>query len=291
MTTNINKPLGNLPPFVLKKGKDGIVHTQQEIIQAKTRIPEEYHDFLVFLPQNVKLNKVQYKITSEADEIGMFSTQNGTYVSIEKPYVTVDGRVQMARDEHAQLGKRLDIHPPIFQTIADRLFVSVTIESEVYGTSTGIIEVGFGGGVDVSNPLANAQTSAIGRALGFMGYGLVGTGMVASAEEVNAIPDMTQPDSMAAKEHSQPSTSSNKPIFFRVAVVGDILFNQDNSSTVPVMLESRDTVDMVIPIAHQNFARTLKNRDVVRVYGWLSNNDNRLRLSKQLPVIENNQAV
>ncbi|MBO0588196.1 MULTISPECIES: hypothetical protein [unclassified Sporosarcina] len=290
MTTN-NKPTANLPHYVLKKGKDDIFHTQQEIIQAKKRIPEEYHDFLVLLPQNVKINKVQYKITAEADKLGMFSTQNGTYVSIEKPYMTVDGRVRMARDEHVKLGKRLDIHPPVFQSIADRLLVSVTIESEVFGTSTGIVEVGFGGGVDASNPCANAQTSAIGRALGFMGYGLVGTGMLSSAEEQNAIPESIHPDSIAANEHFQPSTSSNKPISFRVAIVGDILFNQDNSSTVPVMLESRDTVEMVIPILHQDFARSLPNRAVLRVKGWLNNNDNRLRLSKEVPVIENNQAV
>ena len=40
-----------------------------------------------------------------------------------------------------------------------------------------------GSGVDESNPLENAETSAIGRALGFLGYGVYGTG-IASADEV-----------------------------------------------------------------------------------------------------------
>lgn len=291
MTSKYDKSLSNLPQFVLKKGKDDIFHTQQEIIQARKRIPEEYHDFLVLLPQNVKINKAQYKLTPEADKLGMYSTQNGTYVSIEKPYMTVDGRFQMARDQHAQLGKRLDILPPIFQTIAERLFLSVTIESEVFGTSTGIVEVGFGGGVDAFNPFANAQTSAIGRALGFMGYGLVGTGMISSAEEGNAIPETPYPGAIDSINQSQPTTSSNKPVSFRVALVGDILFNQDNSSTVPIMLESRDTVVMVIPVSHHDFARALKKGDIVRVNGWLNTKANRLCLSKQLPLIENNQAV
>jgi hypothetical protein len=95
----------------------------------------------------------------------------------------VDGRVAMARDEHRELGKRLDIHTD-FDTTLEIPVCRAIVVSELYGESSGTIEVKIGGkGVDETNPLANAETSAIGRALGFMGYGLLGGG-IASAEEV-----------------------------------------------------------------------------------------------------------
>ena len=59
--------------------------------------------------------------------------------------------------------------------------------------------------MDESNPLENAETSAVGRALGFLGYGLYGTG-IASAEEVlqaqavrqDTSDDPSAPDTRAA---------------------------------------------------------------------------------------------
>lgn len=281
-----NNSRGNLPHFVLEKAKKELSHTKQEIIQAKQRIQEKYHDFLILLPQNVKLNDSFYTVTPDGEKLGIFSYDRGTYVSIEKPYVTVDGRIQMARDEHAELQKRLDIHPPSFVTLNDRLIVSVTVESEIRGSSTGTIEVGFDSGVDRSNPFANAQTSAIGRALGFLGYGLVGTGVVASAEEMESLlGDLPT----VGDSNKQPANSTKRPTDFRLMVVGDVNFNRDKSATVPVMLESRDTVDLVIPAEHNQFAGMIRNSDILHVKGWL--NGKRLRLSSDQPTIEKNQAV
>jgi hypothetical protein len=58
------------------------------------------------------------------------------------------------------------------------------VTSTLLGSATAHARVFLNGaGVDASNPLENAETSAVGRALGFLGYGLYGTG-IASAEEV-----------------------------------------------------------------------------------------------------------
>lgn len=127
-------------------------------------VPQEYHSFLRFLAQKVKI-------------------QGGSETFIHLPYMTVDGRIRWAWDEHRALNKKLHIKTRLCQ-IGDRLFVIAEVESEAFGSATGMAEVQVSErGVNATNPLENAETSAVGRALGNLGYGLIGTGL-ASADEV-----------------------------------------------------------------------------------------------------------
>lgn len=173
------------PDFVLERAKEEHDRAETLYKQAKARIPEKYHDFLMRLEQGVKLfSKNMIGNDEKARELRLWGTDKGTYVTISLPYVTVDGRVQMARDEHRKAGKKLNILPA---EISDNgKYLSVTVESELLGSATGSVMINVGGkGVDRTNPLENAETSAVGRALSFLGYGLVGTG-IASAEEVES---------------------------------------------------------------------------------------------------------
>jgi len=132
--------------------QQGLDEVEAKIKLAYDTTPPEYHGFIAVIKGN--------------------------------PYMKVDGRVAMARDEHRELGKRLDIMKPVFDTVFDIPTCQVTVYSELFGMATGTSKVFIGGrGVDQTNPLENAETSAVGRALGFMGYGLLGGG-IASAEEV-----------------------------------------------------------------------------------------------------------
>ena len=126
-----------LPNPLFAKAQANKDHTHQEIIQARDRIDERYHDFLIMLPQSVKLSDRSFEITPEQQMLGIYSYERGTYVSIEKPYVTVDGRICMARDEHREAGKQLSILPAKYEVINDVTIVSVTIESEIHGSVTG----------------------------------------------------------------------------------------------------------------------------------------------------------
>lgn len=151
---------------------------QKKIDLAYTNTPPEYHGFITLISQNKRLNPED-------------RTAKPVYVKVESPYIRVDGRVAMARDEHRELGRHLKIETE-FVTVLDTPMCRAMIESELYGTATGSAKVLFDGrGVDATNPMENAETSAIGRALGFLGYGLLGGG-IASAEEVEqAIQEQT----------------------------------------------------------------------------------------------------
>jgi len=131
---------------------------------------EPYRGFLTFIRQNKRVGG---------------SRQQPLYATIRLPYMRVDGRVKMALDEHRREGATFVIQTQ-FETdpIADQLLCRATVTSGLLGSVTAHARVFLNGaGVDATNPMENAETSAVGRALGFLGYGLYGTG-IASAEEV-----------------------------------------------------------------------------------------------------------
>ncbi len=145
--------------------------------QAKERIPKQYWDYLVMIH--------------------------------DRPYLQVDGRTAMVTDEQRGSKEPLSVEfksqwtleaEGILATYGDGSAGEALIaqlKPELKDILTCIVEIGnrraegsakinWGGpGVDKTNPYENAQTSAYGRALGMLGYGLLGTG-IASAEEVKA---------------------------------------------------------------------------------------------------------
>ena len=129
-----------------------------------------YQGFLTWLSQKKKVSEVQGR---------------PVYADIQLPYMAVDGRIRMAIDEHRAQGQGLEIHTEFcIEPTSGHLLCRATMRSSLRGTVTAHARVFLGGsGVNTTNPLENGETSAIGRALGFLGYGLYGTG-IASADEV-----------------------------------------------------------------------------------------------------------
>jgi hypothetical protein len=189
--------------FWVEKALAEKADAQEKVKQAYECIPAQYHSFVVLLKQNIKLGKsLGYRITEEGKKAGMWQADDGTlYCSIALPYMTVDGRVRWARDEHRKAEKALNIRTEVLDG-----FVRATVESEMLGSATATAKIGAGSGVDRTNPIENAETSAVGRALGFLGYGLIGTG-IASADEIETSMD-EQPAARPAapKPASQPAT-------------------------------------------------------------------------------------
>ena len=107
--------------------------------------------------------------------------------AVEHAYMAVDGKLAMANEDYRKQSKRLDFgEPKILLDNAEQLTLQVTITSEVYGARHGIATSRKKGGNSAERefPWEVAETSAIGRALAAMGYGLLPGAGLASAEDM-----------------------------------------------------------------------------------------------------------
>lgn len=131
---------------------------------------------------------------------------DGEWQTVERAYMTVDGKLAMANLDHRRQGKRLNFQDPIILVDDDeQVTLLVTIDSEIYGRRHGIgtgRRVG-GSRIEQEHPWEVAETSAIGRALTAMGYGLLPGAGLSSAE-----------DALRATEHEagrqQPTASRQR---------------------------------------------------------------------------------
>jgi hypothetical protein len=104
-------------------------------------------------------------------------TNNGIVNIHGKDYMTVARRVELAQENRALEGVETEVlsHNPVV------VKAKVTLKGEVY---TGISSVSLDTTrtIEKQNPYEVAETSAVGRALGFAGYGLLES--IASADEM-----------------------------------------------------------------------------------------------------------
>ncbi len=112
---------------------------------------------------------------------------NDEWQSVEHAYMSVDGKLAMANEDHRKQSKKLVFaEPKILLDNAEQLTLQVTITSDIYGTRHGIATSRKKGGAAAERefPWEVAETSAIGRALSTMGYGLLPGAGLASAEDM-----------------------------------------------------------------------------------------------------------
>jgi hypothetical protein len=148
---------------------------REELIQICQQAPkvgavshEEFVDYIVILEQPRKVN--------------------GQWEKKGTAYMSVDGKVAMANEDHRRQGKQLNFEDPVVLVEDEKqLTLLVAITSELYGRRHGIAtsrKVG-GSSAEIAHPWEIAETSAIGRALSSMGYGVIPGSGLASAEDVS----------------------------------------------------------------------------------------------------------
>lgn len=183
----------------IDKLKANINEDNQKIERAYKKAGE-YGEFIVVIEQNSVVANRELTIDKTLEELGCFVYKGKTYQRRRTPYMAVDGRVQMMVDEHRREGAKFSFSQEIDW---DHHLLTIWFESELIGRTVGTAKIGIGGtGADQTNPVENAQTSAVGRALANAGYGLFGVG-IASAEEVLAA--INERDAMKQqKQEAQP---------------------------------------------------------------------------------------
>jgi hypothetical protein len=162
---------------------------------AVEQTPAAYQSFITLIEQRRKVGGTR---------------QAPIFATVRQPYLSVDGRVKWARDEHLRAGKRFDVQTAfVVEPTSGQLLACATVTSEIYGTAVAHARVFLGGdGVNESNPLETGETSALGRALGMWGFGCYGTG-IASAEEVLRVAERPDGSAPGAGSSGGPGEGTN----------------------------------------------------------------------------------
>jgi hypothetical protein len=109
-----------------------------------------------------------------------------------KEYITVAGRMQLAHDATKKLSINTEVLP-----VPSQVVVKATVITDK-GTFTGISAANPTKLIEKQSPYEVAETSAVGRALGFAGFGVIDS--IATADEIVKVEDK---DIFATNTHDE----------------------------------------------------------------------------------------
>lgn len=154
-----------------------------------------------------------------------------------KEYITVDTRVQ----EFHRLYPNGMINTVLMSDInSNRIVMKATVhpnnsESQPHRYFNGWAQEMIGDGfINKASALENCETSAVGRALGFLGIGLVGS--IATADEVNKATDMAK-----SPDLNRPTTEQKQEIIRLSKILGVSPTADDNQAYTSYLLEAIGT--------------------------------------------------
>lgn len=153
-------------------------------------VPEKYRHYLMDLERSVRLTKKELDLDEGLQSIGCYVSNGATYLPLKTAYFTVIGKIAQFNDWVTDNGYSSRISEAQFAQVGNIHSCRKTVmvfdnQGRLIKEASGTSSVGFGGtGVDSTNPLENAETSALGRALTYLGMGTQ-VENIASAEEMN----------------------------------------------------------------------------------------------------------
>lgn len=214
---------------LLKKQARITAESQEVIRQTMTK----YRDYAEWI-----------KILSRKKNIG--TQDQPFFIEVETPYMLVPGRVKMMVDEHVGVKARFEIAPAVFEAAPDgkTLLCRITVSS-LRGKATATARVGINSmsGVDKTNPYENAETSALGRALGFLGYGLVGPGLASYEEVAEAI--YSDGNHRAEFKKPEEALSASLKVKLKQALLNSGLTEADAIKRIEAVGNQREAFDML----------------------------------------------
>lgn len=246
------------------------------IAQAKSHVPEMYHDFLVLLNETKLLTDEFVHIDDKTYKLGVWhKTNHGTIQTLKKPYLNVNGRLKWARDDHKESGLKLNFHAPVISE--DKKYLTLRVESEMLGEVNVITEILYDH-INSFNqdPITFAHTKAKGRALGDLGYGLIGDG-VSSAEEVQQ-DSIEEPVAFTSTEEED-----NEPKEVTVIATSEPVFCETHATFTGVV--GNDDYTVLIPISKKKEIERIKRGFTVSGFAWMNGTGIRFSADNAIHVV------
>ncbi|MCK9369412.1 hypothetical protein M0R04_05700 [Candidatus Dojkabacteria bacterium] len=180
-----------LKNICVKEYKELKAKEMSDFIIAYGELSEQFHGYLEGYPSNIKIfsgavtKEAMNSIQKECPNTFTSNSNMGVWASIERPYLSLDGMLAIANNEHAKDNNKFDIKMEIEQ-VGGIYVIKAKIDSTLHGVKEGIAHVEIkktlsreekknieqSGNTGTENlDFEKAASTAVRKALNYMGYG------------------------------------------------------------------------------------------------------------------------